>query len=146
MRRLIHLLALLSVLPLASEATAGLLSKTYQFKKDVTLQLTAVTDDGLRVDTVRFEFPAAAGGRFFGSGGNVSVEVAISNTGSTGHKVGIAVALFDDQERLLGVASGGSRLVALKADRQKSFRLIFGDVNGEALRAETFKISVESKP
>ncbi len=145
MRRLIHVLALLSVLTLASEATADLLSKTYQFKKDVTLQLTAVTDDGLRVDTVRFEFPATAGGRF-GSGGNVSVEVAISNTASTGHKVGIAVALFDDEDRLLGVASGGSRLVALKADRQKSFRLIFDGVNGEVLRAETFKISVESKP
>ena len=55
------------------------------------------------------------------------------------------VALFDEQGRLLGVASGGSRVNALKPSRQRTFKLVFDDVNREAYKAKTFQISIESK-
>jgi hypothetical protein len=144
MRRLGY--AILLLLLLSLPAAAQLLSRSYEFKQGATLELGVATEDGLRVDTLRFNVPATTGGRYHRTGGAVTVDVALSNTAEAASKVGIAVALFDDQSRLLGVASGGSRLVALKPDRQKTYRLIFEDVNAEAFRAATFQISVESKP
>ncbi len=146
MRRVLAVLLVVgSIAAVAPVARGSLLSKTYNFKSDVTLEIGAATEEGLRIDSVRFLLPSTLGGRLFRTGGLVNVEVALSNTASTGQRVGIAVALFDEQGRLVGVASGGSRWVPIKPDRQKLFRLVFDDVNGEAYRAKTFQISVESK-
>ena len=71
--------------------------------------------------------------------------MAISNTSGESRKVGLALALFDEEGRLLGVASGGSKLASIKPGRQKSFILLFDGVNSEAHRAATFQISMESK-
>ena len=125
---------------------AALLSKQYHFKDGVTLEVGESTADGLRLDSVRFLLPATIDGEYYRTGGVVRAEVALSNTTGRGLKAGIAVALFDGANRLLGVASGGSKVVAVKANRQKRYTLVFDNVNGEAHRAETFQISIESKP
>lgn len=59
--------------------------------------------------------------------------------------MGVAIALYDGEGRLVGVASGGTGLMPLKPDRQRSFTLIFDDVNALAAQAQTFQITVESK-
>jgi hypothetical protein len=136
---------LIAALLLAPIADAGLISKEYHFKPDVTLEIGAATDSGLRLDSVRFHLPSTAGGEHVRTGGVVKVEVAVSNTTGAAQKVGIAVALFDEVNRLVGVASGGSKVMSIKGNRQKSYTLVFDDVNGEAYKATTFQISIESK-
>jgi len=130
---------------LAAPAAAEMLSKTYEFKSGVTLEVGATTDDGLRIDSVRIELPAASEGRLLRTGGLLRAQVAISNTSIRSRKVGLAMALFDAGGRLLGVASGGTKLWPIKSDRQRTYDLIFEHVNDEASAARTFQISVESK-
>ena len=125
--------------------SAGISSERFDFKADVTLQIGAVATDGIRVDSVRFNLPLPKGGRVSRTAGPAKVTVAISNAGPIARRLGVAVALFDAQGRLVGVASGGSRLTHLKAGRQKRYKLIFEDVHAEIAGATTFQISVESK-
>ena len=60
-------------------------------------------------------------------------------------KVGLAIALFDAEDRLLAVASGGSKLASIKPGRRKTFTLDFDGVFAEANRAVTFQVSLEPK-
>lgn len=131
---------------LAPGAGAELLSKSYNLEPDVTLELAAQTGDGLRVDSVRFEFPASRGGKLLRTRGLARAEVAVSNVGSAQRKLGVAIALFDAERRLLGVASAGTSLMPLKPGRQRNYTLVFDHVNSEARRATTFQITLESKP
>ena len=128
-----------------SAAHAGLFSKTYQFKQNVTLDVGTTTQDGLRIDTIHFDVPSAVGGKLLRTRGLLRAEVAISNASSATRQVGIAFALFDAEARLVGVASGGSQVAGLKAGRQQTYHLAFDSVNAEAFKATTFQVSVEAR-
>ncbi len=128
------------------EARSAPLSKRYQFKGGVTLEMAVDTTSGLRLDTVRFQVPAARGDRLMPTGGPLTAAVAVSNTAEQAHMVGLAIALYDDEGHLLGVASGGNRIAPIRPDRQKTFNLVFDGVNAEAHKATAFQISLEVKP
>lgn len=145
MQRIVRVVSLILVTLFALPVSADLISKKYEFKKDTTLNIGESNADGLRADTIRFSLPATVGGDNMRTGGLPRVEVALSNTGPNSRKLGIAVALFDSDGRMVGVASGGSTLSLLKAGRQKTYRLVFDDLNQDAFRARTFQLSVESK-
>jgi hypothetical protein len=134
------------VLLAATSAQTALFSKRYQFEHDVILEMSATTPDGLRLDSVRFKMPATTNDRLTRTGGLLTARVAVSNTADKPHKAGLAIALFDDEGRLLAVASGGSRFSGIKPGRQKMFTLVFEWVNAQAHKASTFHISLESKP
>ena len=147
MRRLqVGLLFLMPALVLASTTSASLMSKEYRFKPGVQLELGAASDDGLRLDAVMFQLPSPSGVMFFRKGTQFTVEVAVTNTSEYGQKIGVAVALFDEGHRLVGATSGGSKIIAIRAGGQKIYKMRFANVNGEAYRAKTFHISIESKP
>jgi hypothetical protein len=142
----ILVLCLVLVQPLVSApATAELFSKSYVFKPGVTLEIGADAGNGLRLESVEFILPSSLGGGLFRSGGLAKVEIVIANKGNRARKVGIAIAVFDDDGRLLGVASGGSKLLAIKPDRQSYYRMTFENVNGEIFKATNFKITLEPK-
>jgi hypothetical protein len=103
------------------------------------------TPEGARLDTVQFVVPVPMEGQHTRSGGVVKAEVAVSNTAAEPIRVGIAMAIFDGEQRLVGVASGGTGLAGIPPGRQKKFDLVFEDVNHEAPSATTFLISLEPK-
>jgi len=138
-------LTLAALLVLAPVAGAELLSKGYEFKDAVTLEIGASTESGLRIDSVKFHIPPTAGEPGQRSGGLANAEVAVSNVGTQARKVGLALALFDEAGRLVGVASAGTSLMPLKSGRQRTYTLVFDHVNGEVHRATRFQISLESK-
>ena len=135
------LAACLSVLP----STAALLSKTFVFQPGATLDVGADVEPGVRIDTVRFLLPASDENGIQRTSGHVQAEVAISNTGTTSRRIGIALALFDEAGRLLAVASGGDTVFPLKAARQGVYTLTFDRVNAEAAATTRFQISVETR-
>ena len=144
MRRTLIATTILALLALAALPTpAALVSKSYKFKEGVTLDLGVTAEGGLRVDTVEFHFPS--GRKILGFGGKIRADVAISNNSDSAKKVGIAIALFDAYGRLVGVASGGSKLLAIKPERQSLYSLAFDDVNNEASAAASFQITIEAK-
>jgi len=123
-------------------AGAALLSKSYEFKDGVVLELGAELEEGLRLDTVRFDLPRDGRGSRR-AGGVPKAEVTVSNLATVDQKVGVAIALFDAERRLVGVASGGTAVLPLRAGRQRSYSLTFQNVNAEAASATTFVISLE---
>lgn len=128
------------------QASTGLMSRQYEFKPGVILEIAASTEDGLRLDNIRFQVPSKVSGKILRVSGLFTAEVAVSNMSGSPTKVGVAIALFDPEGRLVGVASGGNRLGAIKAGRQKSFTLVFDDVNSFFDAAKTFQITIESEP
>lgn len=133
---------------LVHDAARGgtLFSKTFQYKPTTALTIGADIEPGIRLDTVRFLVPTGEDGKISRAGDSATAEVAISNTGAESRKIGVALALFDDAGRLLGVASGGDRMIPLKPGRQATYVLTFAMVNAETPSATRFQISVETKP
>ncbi len=144
-RRVLGLVWVGFTLSVGPDTLAGMFSKVYEFKQGTTLEVMAEIEPGLRLDTIRFGDPS--GGRsMLRTAGPPQVQVAISNVGSQARKSGIAVALFDARDRLLGVASGGDRLFPVKPARQAVYTLTFDNVNLEAASAAKFQITIEPKP
>jgi len=128
----------------ASDARAELFSKAYTFKPDTTLQVGADMPAGLRLDSVEFVLPkdGAASGTFDGP----KVKVSISNLGAASAKIGVAIAITDEAGRLVGVASGGTKIFPLRAGRQIVYTLSIDSVRAELASATVFRISVEPTP
>ena len=125
---------------------ADTFSKKYRFVSDKTLEVGEPVGAGMRLDSVQFVFPAATEGKILRIGGVPEAVVAISNMSQESVKVGVAIAVFDEEGRLLGVASGGSAMRGIRALRQVGYSLKFDYVNGEMTKAATFQVSVETKP
>jgi hypothetical protein len=145
MRRQVSLMvALATLLAMTGPAVdAALTSKQYEYKSGVKLTTDVELGEGLKLDYVMFRPPSSVGKGFWKSG-LLKVDVAISNYSTDARKFGVAIALFDDNERLLGVASHGTTF-PLKPERQAVYTLEFTNVNGEVFDATKFTISVEPK-
>lgn len=131
---------------LAAPAQADTFSKKYRFVLDKTLEVGESVGEGMRLDSVQFILPSATDGKILRIGGVPEAVVAVSNLSQESVKVGIALAVFDEEGRLLGVASGGSAMRGIRAYRQIGYSLKFDYVNGEMTKAATFQVSVETKP
>ena len=127
-------------------AQADTFSKKYRYVQDKTLEMGETLGDGMRLDSIQFAMPSPSDGKILRIGGVPEAVVAISNMSQESVKVGIAVAVFDEEGRLLGVASGGSAMRGIRALRQVGYSLKFDYVNGEMAKAATFQVSVETKP
>ena len=127
-------------------AVADTFSKKYRFVSDKTLEVGEPVGAGMRLDSVQFVIPSPSEGRILRIGGLPEAVVALSNLSQESVKVGIALAVYDEEGRLLGVASGGSAMRGIHPYRQVGYSLKFDFVNGEMAKAATFQVSVETKP
>jgi len=132
-------------LAVVAGARAELFSKAYAFKVNTKLQVGTEVPGGLRLDSVEFILPKTDPAQTPTFGGP-KVKVSISNLGKTSVTVAIAIAVMNADGRLVGVASGGTKLFPLRAERQMEYSLDFGGVNSELAQGATFHLSVETKP
>ena len=139
------LVGVLALFLMVAPTHSALISKTFAFKPDVTLELGVAAEKGLRVESVHFKMPAPKERKVLRIGNQPTVDVIISNNGDEAQKVGIAIAMFDQAGRLVGVASGGSKLVSIKPNKRSAYSLDFEDVNDMLARAASFQISVEAR-
>jgi len=128
----------------AGEVRAELFSKAYTFKPGTTLEVGTEMPGGLRLDSVEFLLPAEGGER--GTFSGPKIKVSISNLGTAAAKVGVSIAVTDAEGRLVGVASGGTKLFPLRADRQIVYTLSVDGVRTELAAGTVFRISVEPMP
>jgi len=129
----------------ATEARAELFSKAYTFKPGTTLEMNSEMPGGLRLDSVEFVLPSDDG-KPSGSFSGPKVKVSISNLGTSAAKVGVSIAVTDADGRLVGVASGGTKLFPLRAGRQIVYTLSVDGVRTELAAGTVFRISVEPMP
>jgi hypothetical protein len=128
-----------------SDVRAELFSKAYAFKTDTVLEMGVEMPGGLRLDSVEFVLPkpgAEPGGTFSGP----KVKVGISNLGASAVKIGVAIAVTDADGRLVGVASGGTKLFPVRADRAIIYTLSVNGVRSALAEGTVFRISVEPEP
>lgn len=138
-------LGLLACGLLVGDARAELFSKSYTFKTNTLLQVGSEMPSGLRFDSIEFVVPKpdeAGTATFSGP----KAKVTISNVGKSSVTVAIAIAVTDEPGRLVGVATGGTKLFPLRAGRQMTYSLDFGGVNSELAAGTVFRISIEPKP
>jgi hypothetical protein len=128
----------------SSDARAELFSKAYAFKPDTVLEVGSEVPGGLRLDSVEFVLPKAGSpsGTFTGP----KVKVSISNLGTAPVKVGVAIAITDEEGKLVGVASGGTKLFPLRTDRQIVYTLPIDNVRTDLAKGTVFRISIEPAP
>ena len=128
-----------------SDARAELFSKAYAFKPDTVLEIGTEVPGGLRLDSVEFVLPKEGTdqrGLFAGP----KVKVGISNLGASALKIGVAIAVTDADGRLVGVASGGTKLFPVRADRAIVYSLSISGVRSALAQGTVFRISVEPTP
>jgi hypothetical protein len=126
--------------PPQAQKPLSFFSQRFKFRWDQFLPLTAVVDT-LKINSIFFNERSMnfLKGAKFGT----RAVVDVTNTGTTKRKPGFAVAVFDAQDRLLGVASGGPTLGSVGAGETESFTLSFHDVMERIPRADHFILTVE---
>jgi len=138
--------ATLAATVLSGAIQAASLSKEYVFRPEVELAIGAEVregDVGIRLDSV--QFVVRDEDRLLPFGSPMRVDVGIKNLGTDARKVGVAIALFAEDGSLVGVASGGSKWLAIKPDRKSYYTLKFEDVTGRLDEATRFRITLETK-
>jgi hypothetical protein len=142
-RKLVSTLVFLTLA--GTPAVAGTASGEYLFKLDVPLELKVEVEPGLSIGTIHFYKAGRGPASFFRAGDAMKAEISISNLTEEGKMVGLAVALFDEKGKLLGVASGGNKFLPQRDERQRTYTLVFNHVNKLAGKAASFKLTVETR-
>ncbi|HJQ98517.1 MAG TPA: hypothetical protein VJ826_09390 [Candidatus Polarisedimenticolaceae bacterium] len=130
---------------LSLTARAETFSKAYEFKPNTVLKVGADVGNGVRLDSVEFVMSTDDGspsGLFAGP----KVKVTVSNLSDGSRKIGLAIAVADAENRLVAVASGGTKLFPLRTGRQIVYTLDIDGVMNELAHGTAFRISVEPRP
>jgi hypothetical protein len=69
--------------------------------------------------------------------------ITVTNQANNVRTPGFAVAVFDVENRLLGVASGGPKISGIKPGKSKTFDLAFDNVIEQITKGSYFYFSVE---
>ncbi|MFN7957930.1 MAG: hypothetical protein U0P46_06380 [Holophagaceae bacterium] len=120
-------------------------SEAFPFAWDRVIPLT-VNLDGLKVSSIFFNKRVLQPGFFsflkeaeFGT----RAQVEVTNTGKVPKVPGFAVAVMDKEGRLIGVASGGTKVGTVKPGETETFDLNFTQVKERLASGDKFLLAIE---
>jgi hypothetical protein len=145
MRTLLLSLLILGVCPHAvsqESSSLGFESKKFHYHWDRLIPLD-FSVDGLQVKTIFFNNRELNRGVLKGAQFGTRARVEVENTSDKPKNPGFAVAVFDEKDNLLGVASGGTKIGVLKPGKTDAFDLNITQVKERLQRGSYFVISVE---
>jgi hypothetical protein len=99
--------------------------------------------DGLKVNSIFFNLRESKVKLFQGPTFGTRAQVEVTNTSKTTQIPGFAVAVLDSEGRLLGAATGGSKLTGVKPGETETFDLNFDQVNTRIPKGASFLLTVE---
>jgi hypothetical protein len=117
-------------------------SEKFAYAWDRTVPLT-VEVDGLRVNSIFFNRREAKTGLFKGAEFGTRAQIEVTNKASKPRTPGFAVAVFDAEGRLLGAATGGTKVGTVKPGETETFDLNFTQVKERLPLGASFVLSVE---
>jgi hypothetical protein len=117
-------------------------SKRLPYKWDVLLPVD-LDVDGLKINTIFFNRREFAGGPLKGADFGTRAQMEVINNSKFKKVPNFAVAVFDSEDRLLGVASGGPRMLAHKPGATETYDLNFHFVKERLPLGSSFVITVE---
>ncbi len=137
--RLAGLLAVLAAVAF-SAASADTNSARYKFEGNKWLSLDLSVGD-VRAETIRFEWPATL--MRVKTGYKAIVKVINGSSGQVG--VGLAVALYDKDLKLIGSGTAGTTLGTIDPGSTAQFTVDFKDVTSRLEQADQFHIALETR-
>jgi len=126
--------------PAANAKPLSFYSQQFKFHWDQFMPITADVD-GLKINSIFFNKRTMT--LFKGAEFGTRAVVEVTNTASVTRTPGFAVAVFDADNRLLGVASGGPKIGGISAGDTETFDLSFHQVVERIPRADHFILTVE---
>jgi len=99
--------------------------------------------DGLRVDSIYFNKRETTVWPLKGADFGTRAKVKVTNTSGRSRIPGFAVAVFDAEDRLVGVATGGTKIGSVGAGTTETFDLNFRYVLERLPKGATFFLSIE---
>jgi len=115
-------------------------SGRYKFEGNKWLALDLAVGD-VRADTIRFEWPATL--MRLKAGYKATVKVV--NGSSAQARVGIAVAIYDKDSKLIGAGTTGTTLGTIDPGDNSQFTIDFKDVTVRLEQADQFHIALETR-
>lgn len=126
----------------APQTPLGFSSRRFDFHWDKSIPL-AMELDGLKVNTIFFNNRELKSAWLKDANFGSRAQVEVTNGAKQDRIPGFAVAVFDKDGRLLGVASGGTKLGVVKPGETETFDLNFTQVKERLPRGDHFVLSVE---
>lgn len=117
-------------------------SQKFPYQWDVLLPLNAEVD-GLKLNTIFFNRREIRGGLLKGAEFGTRAQIEVTNTAKKMRVPNFAVAVFDDEGRLLGVATGGSKIGGVKPGETETFDLNFSRILQRLPKGTHFVLSLE---
>ncbi len=117
-------------------------SEKFNYAWEKTLPLS-VEVDGLKVNSIFFNRREAKTGLFKGAEFGTRAQLEVTNTAAKPRTPGFAVAVFDSEGRLLGAATGGTKVGTVKPGETETFDLNFTQVKERLPLGASFVLSVE---
>ncbi len=140
-RTLARAAALLLALAVCLSPAAGASnSARYKFEPNKALSLDLSVDD-VRLDAIRFEWPATL--MRIKTGYKATVKVV--NGSSRQATIGIAMVLYDQDGKLVGAGTAGTTLGTVDPGDSAQFTIDFAHVTERLEQAATFQIALETR-
>ena len=99
--------------------------------------------DGLKVNSIFFNVREPATKFLKGATFGTRAQVEVTNTGKTTRVAGFAVAVLDEEGRLLGAATGGAKVSGVKPGETETFDLNFTQVKERIPKGAVYLLTVE---
>ncbi|HJW73514.1 MAG TPA: hypothetical protein VJ486_11850 [Geothrix sp.] len=131
--------------PAAPSVPLSFISESFAFSWDQVLPLK-LNLDGLRVEQIFFNKRMVKPGFFNllkGAEFGTRAQVQVTNASRYPKIPGFAVAVLDKEGRLLGVASGGTKVGTIKPGETETFDLNFSQVNERLSKGDHFLLAIE---
>ncbi len=120
----------------------GFFSQKFPYQWDVLLPLKAEVD-GVKLNTIFFNRREIRSRLLKGAEFGTRAQVEVTNTGKRSRMLNFAVAVLDEEGRLLGVATGGSKITGVAPGETETFDLNFSRVLQRLPKGTQFVLSLE---
>jgi hypothetical protein len=131
--------------PSMAPAPLSFFSDSFTFAWDRMIPLS-INVDGLKVNSIFFNKRAVEGGALGflkGAEFGTRAQVEVTNTSKNPKVPGFAVAVLDKDGRLVGVASGGTKVGTVKPGETETFDLNFSQVKERLASGDKFFLAIE---
>lgn len=120
----------------------GFFSQKFPYQWDVLLPLKTEVD-GMRLNTIFFNRREVRAWPLKGAEFGTRAQIEVTNTAKRTRMPNFAVAVFDDEGRLLGVATGGSKITGVSPGETETFDLNFSRILQRLPKGTNFVLSLE---
>ena len=128
-----------------ADTSLSYFSESFAFAWDRVIPLS-VNVDGLKVTSIFFNRRMVQPGFFNllkGAEFGTRAQLEVTNTGKYPKVPGFAVAVLDKDGKLLGVASGGTKVGTVKPGETETFDLNFTQVKERLPKGDRFLLAIE---